>query len=350
MHNLQLTEDQDLIVDTVRKFVATAVAPTAQELDEHRAFARTGFDGFAELGLFGLVVGEAHGGAGMGFLPWVASLESIGAHSSALARLWIGQMQSALALEVAGGDGLDGIVAGSTLASFVGLEHGLRVANGRLVGGAELVPAGNEAQAFVIAAMADGKPVLVTVAAAGLERTMLRCLGLASAGCARVVFDGAPATTVATGEVAGSAIARAQFAGWLGVAATAVGGGLACVAVSRKHAGERIAFGKPLLAQEAVVRKLVESRRQVDAARHLLWHAARLADLGQDGVEAALQARLAAVEAMINAADEAIQIHGGYGYVVEYHVERHYRDGKTLEVLDGGAEDLRNRLAARQFT
>ena len=104
-----------------------------------------------------------------------------------------------------------------------------------------------------------------------------------------------------------------------------------------------------LLAQEAVVRKLVECRRQSEAARHLTWHAARLADLGQDGVDAALQARLLAVDAMVTAADEAIQIHGGYGYTVEYHVERHYRDGKTLEVLDGGASDLLNRLGARQF-
>ncbi|MBM4060482.1 MAG: acyl-CoA dehydrogenase family protein, partial [Planctomycetes bacterium] len=79
MHNLQLTEDQDLVVDTVRKYVAEAVAPQALELDEHRTCARAGFDGLAGLGLFGLCVAEANGGAGMGFLPYVASLEALGA-------------------------------------------------------------------------------------------------------------------------------------------------------------------------------------------------------------------------------------------------------------------------------
>ena len=87
----------------------------------------------------------------------------------------------------------------------------------------------------------------------------------------------------------------------------------------------------------------------MDAARHLTWHAARLCDLGQDGVAAAMQARIAACDAMVFAADESIQIHGGFGYTVEYHVERHYRDGKTLEVLDGGSERLRDRLGVLQF-
>ena len=62
-----------------------------------------------------------------------------------------------------------------------------------------------------------------------------------------------------------------------------------------------------------------------------------------------MQARITAVDAMVAAADESIQIHGGFGYTVEYHVERHYRDGKTLEVLDGGSDRLRDQLARRQF-
>jgi hypothetical protein len=102
MHNLQLTEDQEMIVDTVRKFVADVVAPKAQELDEHRTFVREQFSGLAELGVFGLCVGEAAGGVGMGLLPFVAALEAVGSHSSSLARLWIGQVQAALALEAAG--------------------------------------------------------------------------------------------------------------------------------------------------------------------------------------------------------------------------------------------------------
>ncbi|MFO0278243.1 MAG: acyl-CoA dehydrogenase family protein [Planctomycetota bacterium] len=351
MHNLQLTEDQDMIVDTVRKFVADEVAPKAQELDEHRTFAREHFDGLAGLGVFGLCVGEAAGGVGMGLLPFVAALEAVGAQSGSLARLWIGQAQAAAALEAAGGDAGSaalGDVVGGALAAFVGPEHGVTVAGGRLTRMARLVP-GGEAGRFVVAASDAGAPVLLLVDAAACKRTALRALGLQSAACVAVDFTGATATVLATGAAAASAVAKAQLVGWVGVAAAAIGGGFGAIAAAKKHAGERIAFNKPLLAQEAVQRKLVECRRAVDGARQLAWHAARLCDLGQDATEAAISARVAAVDAMVAAADEAIQIHGGFGYTVEYHVERHYRDGKVFEVLDGGGEALRNRLAALQL-
>lgn len=348
MHNLQLTEDQDMIVDTVRKFVADAVAPKAQELDEHRTFVQEQFGGLAELGVFGLCVGEAAGGVGMGLVPFVAALEAVGVHSSSLARLWIGQVQSALALEAAGGD-VGEVLAGAVVATFVGPEHGLVLDGGKLRGVARVVPAGGVAGMFVVAAQQNGAPVLVVVPGADGKRCELKGLGLASAACAAVDFGGVAASPLASGAAAATAIDKAQRAGWIGVAATAVGGGVGSIAQAKKHAGERIAFGKPLLVQEAVQRKLVEAKRAVDAGRQLAWHAARLADLGQDASEAALMARITAVDAMVLAADEAIQIHGGFGYTVEYHVERHYRDGKMLEVLDGGSDAMRTRLATLQM-
>ncbi|MBM4063508.1 MAG: hypothetical protein FJ265_20780, partial [Planctomycetes bacterium] len=324
------------------------VAPQALELDEHRTCARAGFDGLAGLGLFGLCVAEANGGAGMGFLPYVASLEALGACGGSLARLLIGQVQAALALEAAGDGALEAVVGGSSLATFAGPEHGLELAAGQLRGRAELVAGGAAADLVVVAASGAAGPALAVVEPAGCERSDLRALGLRSAGPAAVTFRG-PARVVAEGAAARQAIDRAELAAWLGVAAGCCGGGAACVQIGRRHAAERIAFGKPLLAQEAVVRKLVETQRAVDAAQHLTWHAARLHDLGQDGAAAALAARIAAVDALVAAADEAIQILGGYGYTVEYHVERHYRDGKTLEVLDGGSERLRDRLGRLWF-
>jgi alkylation response protein AidB-like acyl-CoA dehydrogenase len=74
-----------------------------------------------------------------------------------------------------------------------------------------------------------------------------------------------------------------------------------------------------------------------------------MCDLGEDAEAASLQARIAAVDAAVLASDEAIQIHGGFGYTVEYHVERHYRDAKATEVIDGGNERCKSRLAALQF-
>ena len=78
-------------------------------------------------------------------------------------------------------------------------------------------------------------------------------------------------------------------------------------------------------------------------------YAARICDAGTDGLAATATARIAAIDAAVSAADEAVQILGGYGYTVEYHVERHYRDAKTLEVLDGGNESLKHLLAHLQF-
>jgi alkylation response protein AidB-like acyl-CoA dehydrogenase len=349
MHNLQLTEDQDLIVDTVRKFVADVVAPKALEHDEHRHYAGRELDGLAELGMFGLLVSEANGGAGLGVLPFVAALEALGAHSSSLASLWVDQARCAVALEAVGAPELEAAITGASRVCFVGPEHGLRAGAAGVDGSAELVAGAGVANVFLLAATQDGQPVLALADAAAVGRTELRSLGLASAAPARLAFAGVKVRVLATGADAAAAIARAQVIGWTGAAATAVGGGAASIVAARKHAGERIAFGKPLLAQEAVVRKLVDSQRMVDAARHLVWHAARLADLGLDATETAIQARIAAIEAMVAAADEAIQIHGGFGYTVEYHVERHYRDGKTLEVLDVGNDRLRDRLAACQF-
>ncbi len=349
MHNLQLSEDQEMIVDTVRKYVADVVAGKAQEHDEHRTYAADEFAGLAELGVFGLCVGEEAGGAGMGLVPFVAALEAVGMHSSSLAALWIGQVQSALALEAAAAAQVGDVVGGAEKAAFVGPEHGLVLASGRISGRARVVVGGGEATQFVVAAVENGAPVLAVVAATAIERTPLLALGLASAACTAVTFANSQATVVATGAAAIAAIRKAQVAGWIGTAATAVGGAQGSITVARKHAAERIAFGKPLLVQEAVQRKLVEARRAADAARHLAWHAARVADLGQDATEAAIGARLMAVDAMVAAADEGIQILGGFGYVVEYHVERHYRDGKMFDVLDGGGEALRNRLAAMQF-
>ena len=127
----------------------------------------------------------------------------------------------------------------------------------------------------------------------------------------------------------------------------ALGSSLEVCDLSRRHAGERVAFGKPLAAKQAVRHKIAECGRLIGAARHLVYHAARLVEAGEDlaqSIQSAIQARLAAVQAAIVSADEGIQIHGGFGFTVEYHVERHYRDAMTMQFLDGGEEALLDQL------
>jgi alkylation response protein AidB-like acyl-CoA dehydrogenase len=346
MHNLQLTDDQTLIVDTVRKFVQDTVEPHVLERDERRESARAELAGLGELGLFGLPVPESDGGVGLGLLPLVAACEEIGAVSASLARLLATQVQCATALARAGGGPLGDVLGGGKVAAWIGVEHGATRADGRLTATCELVPGAAEADVLVVAVRDGGGASLFAIDAARTQRTGLRTLGLASAAPARVLLAATEVTALAEGAAAEAAIGAAEVVGWIAAAATCVGTGRAAVTLSHRHARERIAFGKPLLAQQAVARKLVESRRAIDAARHLAYHAARLADRGDDASGAAIMARIAATDAAVAAADEGIQIHGGFGYTVEYHVERHYRDAKTIEVLDGGNERLKDRLAA----
>ncbi len=350
MHNLQFTDDQTLILDTVAKFVADAVAPHAQERDEHRTFAREEFSGLAELGLFAMPIAEDRGGAGMGLLPFAASCEEIGVQSGSLARLLVGQVQCAAALAHAGSDAMGDVATGGKVAAWIGLEHGIACSGGSLTGKAELVPGAGEADVLLVAAKDGAKTVIAVVDAGKCKRTALRALGFQSAAPARVEFANSACTIAAEGADADAATRAAETIAFVGSAAACVGGGRASIVAAKKHASERIAFGKPLLGQQAVARKLVESQRAVDAARQLVFHAARLADLGENAEAASLQARIAAVDAAVLASDEAIQIHGGFGYTVEYHVERHYRDAKATEVLDGGNERCKDRLAALQFS
>jgi alkylation response protein AidB-like acyl-CoA dehydrogenase len=117
--------------------------------------------------------------------------------------------------------------------------------------------------------------------------------------------------------------------------------------LARRYSKERIAFGKPIAAQQAVGLKLAEMRSRIDAARHLAWHAARLDAQGADFNLESLTARVAATETATMCGDEAIQIHGGYGFTTEYVVERLYRDAKVSELVHLGNEQCRLDLTRR---
>ena len=249
---------------------------------------------------------------------------------------------------------LGAVLMGEATVAFVGPEWGVQLAadGGSLLldGVAEPVTAATAAQQFLVCARTEsGEAALVLVPAASARVEASASLGFRAAAPGKVLFAAVALdadAVLARGADAEAAFRRAGLASQIGGAALAVGSALASVEHARRHSGERIAFGKPLARQQAVGHKLVESRRRALAARHLTWHAARLVDLGEDAQETAWFARLSANDAAVHAADEAIQIHGGYGYTVEYHVERHYRDAMTLEVLDGGSQAPRDALDA----
>ncbi|MEE9128276.1 MAG: acyl-CoA dehydrogenase family protein [Planctomycetota bacterium] len=365
IHNFQLSEEQSMILDTVRKFVQDSVAPKALEHDEHRQFVRGSFDGLAELGMLGLPISEANGGAELGMLSFVVALEELSKACGASARLMlvhtglcgraIDGIEGERAMELAGK-----IAAGEVLSSFVGPEFKIQAtptADGFALGGSvALVTAATEANVLVVAATdagtdASGMPLLLAVEADTVQVEATPALGFRASAPGRVTFD---ATAVrkdqilASGDAARAALDRADLSAWIGGGSIAVGLAAASIEASRRHASERVAFGKTLDKQQAVAHKLAESQRATQAARHMVYHAARLADAGENATQDARMARVTALDAAILAADEGVQVHGGYGYIAEYHVERFYRDAQTLWVLDSSVEQLMDQIATER--
>jgi len=357
IHNFQLSDEQDMIRDTVSKFVQDTVSPNALEHDEHRRFVRHSFDGLAELGVLGLPISEACGGAELGMLSFVVALEGLSKACGSSARLLLthtGFCGKAL-------DGLDSdlarqlvgrVASGEVLAGFVGPEHTIRASRRdggfTLNGSAGMVTAATEAGALiVVAALDDGTPLLFFVEPARARVEATPALGFRASAPGMVTFDGtvvADDGLLAHGDAAQAALARVELCAGVGGGAIAVGLAVGAVEASRRHAGERVAFGKTLDKQQAVVHKLVQSWRLAKAARHMVYHAARLMDAGESAGQDARMARFTALEAAALAGDDGVQIHGGYGYTVEYHVERMYRDAQTLTVMDVGIEALLDRM------
>jgi hypothetical protein len=356
MNNFALNDEQTMVRDTVRKLVQDTIGPGALELDEHRRFARNGFDQLAENGFLGLPVSEAGGGAALGLVAFAVAVEELARGCGASARLFLvhtGMCGMALDGLPEAAELLGELVAGAKLLTWVGPHSGVRARrDGDVVvldGTAALVTAATEADRLVVVAHCDDGAVLLDVDPAAVQRSATSALGMRAAAPGSVVFAKARvprASVLAEGDAAAAAVDRARLAAAIGGAALAVGLADASFQAARKHAHERVAFGKPLFTQQAVRHKLEASVRRAQAARHLCFHAARLADAGEDGRQSARFARVEALAAATLASDEAIQIHGGYGFTVEYHVERHYRDVQTLAVLDGGTESLLDEAAA----
>ena len=349
--NFALSDEQGMILETVRRFVQDEIEPKALEWDEHGTFVRESFDGLAELGMLGISLSEASGGAEMGLLSFAVAVEEISQVCGSSARLLLSQTGlCGMALE--GHAAAKRIAMGESLGAFVGPDSGVTAqpsADGFVLNGASpMVTAAVEADQFVVAATGpEDLKVLCLVAADVLRREPVPALGFRASGPGRVSFEDVAVSAdavVAQGDAAKAALDRVHVAACIGGGAIGVGLGTASRRLAATYAGERIAFGKPLTKQQAVALKLADSLRATEAARHLVYHAARLADAGQHARTAANMARLAAVESAVSASDDAIQILGGYGFVAEYHVERFYRDAKTLEVFGGGSEPLRVEL------
>ncbi len=373
-----LNDDQAMIRDAVRDFVRAEIAPHAANWDREHTFPREALRGLAGLGCFGITVPESLGGAGLDTLSQAIILEEIAAGDGATSTIISVNNCPVCSILQHWGDPqqqerwLIPLASGRMLGAFcltephVGSEaSGLKTRARRdgndyvLDGVKQFITSGKNADVAIVMAVTDpeaGKrgisAFIVPTDAPGYEVAGLeRKLGQHASDTAQIRFEQCrvPAANRIGDEGQGLKIALSGLEGGrIGIAAQSVGMARAALEHARAYAHERHAFGKPIFEHQALQFRLADMATQLEAARQLVWHAATLRDAGRPSLTEAAMAKLFASEAAERICSDAIQIHGGYGYVNDFPVERIYRDVRVCQIYEG-TSDVQRMLIGRSL-
>ena len=376
--DFELTSEQKLIRDTARDLAKREIAPRAAEIDKTHEFPRKIFARLGEMGLLGILVPEAWGGAGMDALSYVLALEEIARACASTAVIM--SVQSSLVeapILAAGSDAqraryLPDLAAGRKIGCFALSEpeagsdaKALRtratragVGDGWILNGTKnFITNAPVADLAIVFASTDPtqrsrgiSAFLVPTDAPGLKvGPPDDKLGIRGAPSAQIFLtDCAVDADARLGpEGDGFKIAlRALDGGRIGIAGQALGIARAAFEDATNYARERKTFGQAISEHQAIQFKLADMRTEIDAARMLLWRAAVKKDSGQAYATEASMAKLFASEVANRAAKEAVQIFGGYGYLTDFPAERHFRDAKITEIYEGTSEIQRLVIAS----
>ena len=365
--DFSLTEQQTMLRDMVRDFAAREVAPLAERMDRENGMPDDLVQKMRELGFFGLTFPEAYGGLGADTVAYGLVVEELSAVSAGVAvMICVHNSVGSYPISLYGSEELKQRVlprmcageiaafciteanAGSDVAALQATAR--RDGDRYLLNGSKMfVTNGGRAQFFVVLAREPGSTGHRSVSAFLVERDFpgLRVakhedkMGLRASDTVVLELDDVPvpAANRLGEEGAGVRIALQSLdGGRIGIAFQALGIGRACLEEAVRYARQREAFGRPLSAQPVVQQKIADMDARLHAARLAALHAAFLKDQGQPHTREAAIAKLLATEAAGFAADEALQIHGGYGYVKEYPIERYYRDVRVTRVYEGTSE------------
>ena len=365
---VELTEDQALLHRTVRDFASAELRPNAARWDREGHFPSELVPKLAQLGLLGLNVPPDLGGAGLGMIGTALSVEAVSwgdasigltvaSHNSLCTghilhfasdrqkRAYLPELASGRAL---GAWCLTEAQAGSDAANIQ--TRAVRRGAGWVLNGSKMfVTQGSVAGVYVVLAVTDPTKGRVGISAFIVDRETpgLRIgkkedkLGLRASDTAEVVFEdcAVPAEALIGAEGEGYRQAMATLErGRVGIGAMAVGIGRAALEDSISYAGQRKAFGKTLAELQAIQFMVADMAVELDAAWLMVLRAAWLAEEGRPFGREASMAKLFASEAASRATNKAVQIHGGYGFIKDYPVERYYRDVKLTEIGEGTSE------------
>ena len=363
-----LTEEQRLIRDTARSYAREHIAPYAAQWDRDATFPAKALSGLAELGFYGMLVPEQHGGCDIGYVAAALVLEEIGVADAACSTIVsvtnsVGCMpllQYGTAQQQR--DFLSPLARGEKLAAFCLTEpqagsdaSGLKTRAERqgdsyvLNGTKQFITSGKNADLAIVFAVTDpaaGKrgisAFVVPTDTPGYRVASVEAkMGQRASDTCQIVFEhcSIPAVNLLGDEGQGYKIALGNLEGGrIGIAAQCIGIARAALEAATLYSREREAFAKPLAEHQAVAFKLADMATQIAAARQLTLHAAALKDAGEPCLSEASMAKLFASEMAERVCSDAIQIHGGYGYLQDFPVERYYRDVRACQIYEGTSE------------
>lgn len=363
-----LTEEQQMIRDSARAFAREQLAPQAAAWDKQHTFPKAALAELAKLGFFGIVVPEEWGGAGADYVSLAVAIEEIAAGDGACSTIL--SVNNSLACMIILKFGTDAqktqflrpLATGNMLGAFCLTEPqaGSDAADLRtkavregdeyvLNGVKQFITSGKNADVAIVFAVTDAQAgkkgisafIVPTATPGYIVARIEEKLGQHASDTAQIVLENLriPASYLLGKEGEGYKIALSNLEGGrIGIAAQSVGMAQAAFDAARCYAKERVTFGKPIIEHQAIAFKFADMATQIEAARLLVWRAASLRDKGLPCLKEASMAKLFASEMAEKVCSEAIQIHGGYGYLSDFPVERIYRDVRISQIYEGTSE------------
>ena len=376
--DFSLTDEQALLRKSVREFADTEMRPHVMAWDESQHFPRELLPKLAALGLMGIQFPEADGGAGMSAVDYCICIEELA------------RVDPSVALSVAAHNGLGAahislfgseaqkrrylvpLAKGETLAAWGLTEPGsgsdaaamrttaVRDGDSWVLNGSKMfITHGTSADTLVVMAVTDKSKGPKGISAFILERGMGGLiagkkedkLGMRASETTEVILQNCRvAAAQMIGEEGQGFLQTLQVldAGRIGIAALAVGLAQGAFEAAERYTAERRQFGRPIASFPSIQERLAEHRSRIEAARLLTYQAAWLKDQGRRMTLESAMAKLYASEIAVRAAEDGVQLHGGYGFVKDYPAEKYFRDVKLLTIGEGTSE-VQRLVIARQL-
>ncbi len=363
-----LTEEQKMVREMVRDFAEKEIKPIAAEIDINERFPDETIAKMAEIGLLGITIPEEEGGSGMDTVCYAIAVEEVSRVCGSTGITLAAHISLGVAPIAMFGSPeqkkkyLPSLCSGKYLGAFgltepnAGSDAGgtettaVRNGDGWILNGSKIfITNGSKSGTIVATAVTDKSKGTKGISSFIVEREnpgfsvgkKERKLGLRGSDTVMLHFTDCyvPEDAILGKEGEGfKQFLTILDGGRISIGAMALGIGQGAFEEALRYSQERKQFGKPIAAHQTIQFKLADMATELEAARHLVYHAAKLKDVEKDYIRQASMAKLYASEVATRACNQAVQIHGGYGYCMDYPVERMFRDAKLCEIGEGTSE------------